>query len=312
MSTTSRRDGATAAREDSDKPGEPILRRFFEETPALPLSFELFPPPTEQARHRLAETVDRLGDVARGGFSVTMGAGGSTRTGTHETCVAVARASGRPVMAHLTALGLTKEQVLDAAEGFWDAGITRVLALRGDPPRAARGPLPPTFAHAGELVAALRARHAFEIAVAAYPEKHPEAASLDSDIDRLKEKLDAGATTAVCQFVLNPEAYARFLEACTRHGISAPVVPGLMPLEGWPRVRGFAKANAVSVPRWLDQLFASAEETPEIAPMLSAVATVEQARRLIAYGAPALHVYTMNRWQLPLALSALMGRRARA
>jgi methylenetetrahydrofolate reductase (NADPH) len=214
------------------------------------------------------------------------------------------------VTAHLIALGLTKEQVLEAARGLWESGITRVLALRGDRPRAATGPLPPTFAHAADLVAALRALHPFEIAVAAYPEKHPEAASLDSDIDRLKEKLDAGATTAICQFVLNPEAYARFLEACTRHGISAPLVPGLMPLEGWARVRGFAKANRVSVPDWLERLFARTEETPEIAPMVAAAATVEQARRLIAYGAPALHVYTMNRWRLPLALSALMGRHA--
>ena len=170
-----------------------------------------------------------------------------------------------------------------------------------------QGPLPVGFTHASDLVAALAARHDFEITVAAYPEKHPEAETLDCDIDHLKKKLDAGAKAAVCQFVLDPATYGRFLERCAQHGIDAPILPGLMPLEGWTWVRSFALANGVSVPDWLDQLFTRGEETPELMPYLCAAATVEHARRLIAYGAPSLHIYAMNRWPLPLALARLLG-----
>jgi len=107
--------------------------------------------------------------------------------------------------------------------------------------------------------------------------------------------------------VLDPALYGRFLDACARRGIDAPIVPGLMPLEGWTRVRSFARANGATVPDWLDRLFREGEAQPEVAPALAAAATLEQARRLIAYGAPALHVYTMNRWPLPVAIARLLG-----
>lgn len=289
------------------EPTEALLRRLVESQGAVPLSFELFPPRSAERRAALHETVERLAPVAADGFSVTMGAGGTTRTGTHDTAVDVARRSGRPVTAHLTALGLSKDDALATAEGFWQDGITGILALRGDRPRAVQGPLPPGFAHAADLVAALAARHPFDISVAAYPEKHPAADTLEEDIDHLKEKLDAGASRAICQFVLDPAAYGRFLETCGARGIEAPIVPGLMPLEGWTRLRGFARANGAHVPDWLDRLFAQAEEEPELQPYLSAAVTAEQARRLVGYGAPALHVYTMNRWPLPLAVAKLLG-----
>ncbi len=292
-----------------EQPTDALLKRLFEKDGAVPLSFELFPPRTEARQLALQETVDRLAPVAEDGFSVTMGAGGTTRTGTHDTAVEVARRSGRAVTAHITALGLTEAQVLEAAEGFWAAGITRILALRGDRPRATAGPLPPGFAHAADLVAALAARHPFEISVAAYPEKHPEAQTMSADIDHLREKLDAGASRAYCQFVLDPAAYGRFLDRCAAHGIDAPIIPGLMPLDGWTRLRSFARANAASIPDWLERLLCQGEETPELMPFLAATATVEQARRLIAYGAPALHVYCMNRWPLPLALARTLGHR---
>ena len=294
---------------EGSQPTEALLKQLYEGGGRVPLGFELFPPRTEDKRLSLEETIDRLAPVAEEGFSVTMGAGGTTRTGTHETAVAVAERSGHPVTAHLTALGLTETQALEAAEGFWEAGITRILALRGDRPRASGGPMPPGFEHAVDLVAMLAARHPFEISVAAYPEKHPEADTLSEDIDHLKEKLDAGATRAYCQFVLDPAAYGRFIEACADHGIDAPIIPGLMPLDGWTRLRSFARANGARVPEWLDRLFAEGEETPELMPYLAASATVEQARRLIAYGAPALHVYAMNRWPLPLALARILGHR---
>lgn len=290
-----------------DGPYENLLQRLVESQGAIPLSFELFPPRSAQGGERLRETVERLGPAASEGFSVTMGAGGATRAGTHDTAVEVARLSGRPVTAHLTALGLSRDEAMEAADRLWDAGVRRILALRGDRPTAARAPLPAGFAHARDLVGALRERHPFEISVAAYPEKHPEAHTLDEDIEHLKEKLDAGASKAICQFVLDAAAYGRFLERCDRHGVSAPIVPGLMPLDSWTRLRRFATANGASIPAWLDRLFSQAEAWPELMPYLSAASTIEQARRLIAFGAPAVHVYTLNRWAPPLALAKMLG-----
>jgi methylenetetrahydrofolate reductase (NADPH) len=291
------------------QPTEALLRALQETGPRLPLSFELFPPRTAEGRARMLETARRLAPAASDGFSVTMGAGGSTRVGTLDASVEVREATARPVAAHLTALGLTREAALETAERLHAAGIERILALRGDRLREAAGPPPPGFAHAADLVAALRARHDFELFVAAYPEKHPEAGSLATDIAHLREKLDAGASAAICQFVLDPEAYGRFLDLCGKAGIDAPIVPGLMPLESWPRIRGFARANGAGVPEWLDGLLSGLEETPETARMVALAATLEQARRLIAYGAPALHVYTLNRWETPLALARLLGHR---
>ena len=298
-------DQAPAAR--ASQPTDALLRRLAESGGAVPLSFEFFPPRTEARRTAVLEAADHLAPLAEHGFSVTMGAGGTTRTGTHDTAVAVAERTGRPVTAHLTALGLSKAQALETADRLRKAGIRRILALRGDRPRAVQGPLPPGFPHASDLVAALSARHDFEISVAAHPETHPEATSPEADIDHLKRKLDAGASVAYCQFVLDPALYGRFLDACARRGIDAPIVPGLMPLEGWTRVRSFARANGATVPDWLDRLFREGEAQPEVAPALAAAATLEQARRLIAYGAPALHVYTMNRWPLPVAIARLLG-----
>lgn len=297
----------TGSAPPTDGPSGASLRRLVESGGIVPLSFEFFPPRDDAGRAALREAVERLAPAATAGFSVTMGAGGTTRTGTRRAAVEVARIGNRPVMAHLTALGLTKDDALRTAERFWTDGIRSILALRGDRPRGTDGPLPAGYEHAGDLVAALRARRPFEITVAAYPEKHPEADTRDADIDHLKEKIDAGASRAICQFVLDPAAYGRFLDDCAAHGISAPIIPGVMPLEGWDRVRGFARANGTAVPGWLDRLFAHADDEPELMPYLSATATFEHARRLIGYGAPRLHVYTMNRWQLPLALARLLG-----
>jgi methylenetetrahydrofolate reductase (NADPH) len=292
------------------QPTDALLRGLFEAAPALPLTFELFPPKTQARRAELLETVVRLSTVEPAGFSVTMGAAGSTRAGTHATAREVMRVTETPVRAHITALGLGRDEIAETADALWADGITRVLALRGDPPRDRPLKGPPSYAHASDLVAALAARHDFDIAVAAYPEKHPEAASLEADIGHLKEKLDAGASKAICQFVLKPEAYGAFLEQCGRHGITAPIVPGVMPVTRWSRIRRFAEQNGTEVPGWIERLMGEAQETPELARLASLAITFEHMRRLIAYGAPALHVYTLNRWELPLALAHLMGRQA--
>jgi len=290
------------------QPTDALLRALHDDCARLPISFEMFPPKTPAARADLLGTAGRLAGVCPAGFSVTMGAGGTARTGTLETALDIAQATGTPVTAHLTALGLSRETIADTAERFWQSGITRLLALRGDAPEdIPPEDLPESYEHAAGLVRALRDMHEFDIAVAAYPEKHPEAASLDSDIEHLKQKLDAGAGSAICQFVLNPEAYGRFLDACGAHGVTAPIIPGVMPLEPWPRIRRFAVAAGASVPDWLDRLFEGAGADPALARLTAMAVTLEQVRRLVAYGAPALHVYTLNRWEIPLALAHMLG-----
>ena len=291
----------------ADQPQEALLRHLYEMRASFPLSFEVFPPRDAAGRTAMHDTVDRLAPVAGQGFSVTMGTGGRTRDNTVETATGIAARTGRPVMAHLISLGLSSDAALETADRLWEGGIRRILALRGDRPKDPSGSLPEGFEHASDLVAALHRRHDFEIAVAAHPEKHPEAETLDEDIDHLKRKLDAGASAAFCQFVLDPAAYGRFLETCGRRGIDTPIVPGLMPLERWPRLKRFARANGAAVPDWLNRLFARTETSPELEPCLAAAITVEHARRLIAYGAPELHVYTMNRWPLPVTLAAVLG-----
>jgi len=284
---------------------ERALRDFVRK---LPLSFEMFPPSSAAGHSRFAETVDRLAEFATGGFSVTMGAGGSSRRGTQEAAVEIARRTGRPVKAHLIALGHSREEALEAADRLWRDGIRRVLALRGDRPRSGEYLTQDSFRYASELVAALKERHDFQISVAAYPEKHPEAGSLDEDIDHLKRKLDAGASAAICQFVLDPEAYARFLGACERRGVTVPIIPGLMPLDNWPRVRAFAKANGTNVPEELDRVFADLEDSGDARRLAAMAILTEHAHRLLAYGAPALHIYALNRWETPLALARVLGQ----
>lgn len=181
----------------------------------MPLSFEVFPPHTDAQRTLLDDVVDRLAPVAVDGFSVTMGAGGATRKGTRETALSIAKRCGRPVTAHLTTLCMRKEETLSFSDRLWSSGINRILALKGDPPKDMIE-VPSGFGHANDLVKALANQHPFEIAVAGYPEKHPEAHDLDSDIARLREKIDAGATMVYCQFVLEPSAYGRFLEKCEK------------------------------------------------------------------------------------------------
>jgi len=286
-----------------------LLQDLYEMRGRIPLSFEVFPPKSSEQCVALHETVDRLAPLAGRGFSVTMSSGGATRDRTVDTATAIAARTGRPLMAHLVSLGLSRDEVLNTADDLWARGIRRILALRGDRPKGESGALPPGFDHASELVAALRTRHDFEIAVAAHPETHPEAETPDQDIEYLKRKLDAGAGSAFCQFVLDPAAYGRFLEDCGQHGIDVPIIPGLMPLERWPRLKRFAQMNGAMVPDWLNELFARAETTPELEPYLAATMTTEHARRLIAYGAPEMHVYTMNRWPPSMALATVLGHK---
>ena len=189
--------------------------------------------------------------------------------------------------------------------------MRRIVALRGDPPKGAERfePHPDGFASAAELVTALRGVGDFEISVAAYPEKHPEAASLASDIDNLKRKIDAGASNAITQFFFETEDFLRFRDACAAAGIAAPILPGLLPVENFGKMVNFAKRCQATVPDWMHKAFARAE-TEADAYLLSVSIACDQAEALIAEGVGHLHVYTLNNPDLTFDVCRALGYHA--
>lgn len=286
----------------------PLLERLYEHGKRLPVSFEVFPPKTAEGRANLRTSVGHLADADPAFVSVTSSPDGSSEDRTIGVATEIQDQIGCPATVHLTAYGYTAEQIDRVADRLWQAGVRHILALRGDRPDNAAS-VPRAYPHAAELVRALKRRHGFEISVAAYPEGHPEATSLDDDIDHLKMKLDAGADRAICQFTLDPADYGRFLERCAKHGITTPVIPGVMSLTLWPRVRRFALRTGTRVPAWLDTIFSGTEGEPEVQRMTAMTVTAEHVRQFVAYGAPGLHFYTLNHWVLPLTAAHLAGRR---
>lgn len=285
---------------------EPFLERLYDQGKRLPVSFEVFPPKTAEGRDNLRASVAHLADAHPDFISVTSSPAGTGDDRTLGVATDIQDRTGCPAAVHLTAYGHTAGQIDALADRLWHAGIRHIVALRGDRPENTES-VPKAYDHAVDLVRALKRRHSFEISVAAYPEGHPEARSLDDDIDNLKMKLDAGADRAICQFTLEPGDYGRFLERCAKHGIKSPVIPGLMPLTLWPRVRRFALRAGTTVPAWLDTIFSGTEDEPDVQRMTAMTVAAEHVRRLVAYGAPGLHVYTLNHWVLPLTAAHLAG-----
>jgi methylenetetrahydrofolate reductase (NADPH) len=276
---------------------------------ALPgLSFEFFPPHSPEASLRLWRSVERLAPLGPRFVSVTFGAGGTTRDRTNaaiQTILGRARLNGA---GHLTCVGASREETLEVARGYARMGVRRIVALRGDPPKGESRfvPHPEGFAGAAELVAGLRSVGDFEIAVAAYPEVHPEAASPEADIDNLKRKLDAGAATALTQFFFDNEDFLRFRDACAKAGITAPIQPGILPVENFGKMVNFAARCRSSVPEWMHKAYARAE-TAEDAYQLSVAVAVDQCDELIAEGVGHLHVYTLNNPDLTYDVCRALG-----
>ena len=276
---------------------------------ALPgLSFEFFPPHTPEGSLRLWRSVERLAPLAPSFVSVTYGAGGTTRDRTNAAIRTIVDRARLSVAGHLTCVGATREETLDVARGYARMGVRRIVALRGDPPKGADRfvPHPDGFASAAELVAGLQSVGDFDIAVAAYPEVHPEAESAVADIDNLKRKLDAGATSAITQFFFENETFLRFRDACAKAGISAPIRPGILPVENFGKMVNFAGRCRASVPEWMHKAFANAA-TPEEAYVLSVSIACEQCDGLIAEGVEHLHLYTLNNPDLSFDVCRTLG-----
>jgi len=274
-------------------------------------SFEFFPAKSEETEATLWEAIKRLEPLQPDFVSVTYGAGGTTQARTHATVARLLRETALVPAAHLTCVGATRTEVDAVARDYWDAGVRHIVALRGDaPPGTTYAPHPGGYAFAADLVAGLKRVADFEISVAAYPEIHPQAASPEADLDNLKRKLDAGATRAITNFFFETETYLRFLDRCLAAGITAPVVPGIMPVTNLAGLNRMAAMSGVSVPDWLSRMFEGSEDDPELRRMIAAVQAAEQVRLLQANGVDEFHIYTLNRPDLTYAIAHILGVRA--
>lgn len=260
------------------------------------ISFEFFPPQTLDASFRLWETVQALAPLAPQFVSVTYGAGGTTRKLTHEAVTTIGRNYGLNVAAHLTCVEATRAETLEIAESYAAAGVTEIVALRGDAPKGATRftPHPEGFASSVELVAALAETGKFKIRVGAYPEPHPDAADSLADVRWLKRKIDAGATSAITQFFFDADTFFRFRDACAREGITAPIIPGILPVQSWEGTKRFAARCGAQIPAKLDEAFtrAVADGREKLYALAQCTALCD---RLIQGGVEDLHFYTLNR-----------------
>jgi methylenetetrahydrofolate reductase (NADPH) len=260
------------------------------------ISFEFFPPQGIDASFRLWETVQALAPMRPEFVSVTYGAGGTTRKLTHEAVVAIKRNYGLKVAAHLTCVDATRSETLDIANAYAEAGITEIVALRGDAPKGAQRftAHPDGFASSVDLVAALAATGKFSVRVGAYPEPHPDAGHTGADIEHLKRKFDAGATSALTQFFFDPDTFFRFRDAADKAGITGKIIPGILPVQSWDGAKRFAARCGTKVPARLDEAFTRAARDGREA-LYSLAQCTSLCERLIAGGVEDLHFYTLNR-----------------
>ena len=277
----------------------------------IDISFEFFPPKTEKMGKTLRESVDTLAPLAPRFFSVTYGAGGSTRERTHEQVVRINRETGIPAAAHLTCVNATREEVNDVARHYWESGIRHIVALRGDPPESESGysPHPGGYANAVELIAGLKEVADFEISVAAYPEVHPDSPDAQADIANLKAKFDAGADRAITQFFFDPECFFRFRDKAAAAGIDAEIVPGVMPVMSFAAVQRMSDMCGTAIPHWMEGLFEGLDEKPAARQLVSATIAAELCRKLYAGGVRQFHFYTLNRAELSYAICHMLGKR---
>ena len=260
------------------------------------ISFEFFPPQTLDASFRLWETAQMLAPLKPTFASVTYGAGGTTRKLTHDAVTTIGRNYGMNVAAHLTCVDATKAETLEIAAAYADAGVTEIVALRGDAPKGAARftPHPDGFASSVDLIAALADTGKFKLRVGAYPEPHPDAADTLADVRWLKQKIDAGASSAITQFFFEADTFLRFRDLCTKEGITAPIIPGILPIQSWDGTKRFAARCGTQVPVWLDDAYAAAKRDGR-EELLSTALCTELCDTLLCEGVEDLHFYTLNR-----------------
>lgn len=256
-------------------------------------SFEFFPPRTEAGMEKLMVVHQELAQLKPDFFSVTYGAGGSTRDGTRQTVNAIHNA-GSAVAPHLSFGGSSREEIADLLRGYQAMGINRLVALRGDIPSGTG--VASQYFYANELIEFVRETTGdhFHIEVACYPEIHPQSESYDSDIFYFKKKVDAGANSAITQYFYNPDAYFYFLDCCEVEGIDIPVVPGIMPITNYTSLQRFSNNCGAEIPRWIRQRLQSYGDDSQSIRDFGTEVVLNLCEQLLAGGAPGLHFYSMN------------------
>lgn len=278
------------------------------------VSFEFFPPQDVKSEDRLWQVIEVLSPLAPSFYSVTYGAGGSTRARTDRIVRRIHAETVVPPAAHLTCVGASRDDVDALARSWWESGIRQIVALRGDPPKDAGRytPHPEGYENAAALVAGLRKIADFDISVAAYPECHPDSPSVDADIDNLKRKIDNGANRAITQYFFENDSFLRFRDRVVAAGIDVPLVPGILPVTNFARVVEFSEQCATSVPQRLAEMFDGLDKDPETRNLIAATVAVEQCEGLQREGVGHFHFYTLNRAALTKAICWRLGVRPRA
>ena len=270
-------------------------------------SLEFFPPKDDAGVESLLATAGALRRIQPDFVSVTYGAGGTTRDRTAQVSTLLRSEFGFTVMPHLTCVGHSRAELDALADRIHAGGFRNIMTLRGDPPKGATEfqPAPDGLRHASELAALLKARHAdFCLGVAGYPEKHPEAPSLEADLGHLRRKVDAGADFITTQLFFDNDVYHRFVDKCRAAGITVPIVPGIMPVLSLKQIQRFTQMCGASLPARLTTRLEAAADNAEVVETIGIDWALGQIRGLIAAGAPGYHLYILNRAKGALALAA--------
>lgn len=272
------------------------------------VSFEFFPPKTEKMEETLWDSLALLGPLQPKFVSVTYGAGGTTRTRTHEIVTRIRQRTGLDVAAHLTCIDTSRAELEEIAQSYWQAGVKHIVALRGDRQKHG-GDVSDEVRYAADLVRLLKSVAPFEISVAGYPETHPEAGDAASDLDHLKRKVDNGADRVITQFFMEPATFLRFRDRAAAAGIAAPVVPGILPISNFARAVEFSQMCGANVPAWMHTLFSDLDDQPQTRQLVAATVAAEQCRVLYENGVRDFHFYTLNRAELTQAICHMLGLR---
>lgn len=283
-------------------------------TVAPKVSFEFFPPHDDTAAQRLWSVLEQLTPLRPQFFSVTYGAGGSTRARTDDIVRRIHDECSIPPAAHLTCIGASRDEIDSLARSWWDAGIRQIVALRGDPPEGAESyvPHPSGYENAAALVRGLRKIGDFDISVAAYPESHPDSPSVSADIENLKSKIDSGANRAITQFFFDNDDFLRFRDRAAAAGIAVPLVPGILPITNFAKVVSFSERCGAKVPDRMAKIFEGLDADPETRNLIAATVAVEQCEALQREGVRHFHFYTLNRPTLTKAICWRLGIRPQA
>ncbi|MBO0142127.1 methylenetetrahydrofolate reductase [NAD(P)H] [Agrobacterium sp. Ap1] len=273
--------------------------------PRFDISFEFFPPKSEEMEAQLFETVDRLALFQPEFVTVTYGAGGSTKEPTLSAVTGIIDKTNLATAAHLTCVDASKDEVRSVVEEYRAAGVRRIVALRGDP-TAGIGttylPHADGFQRTADLVQALAEYGDFDISVSAYPEKHPESRNMAADISVLKQKADAGAHRALTQFFFDNEVFFRYMDEVAAAGVTIPVIPGIMPIQNLTQLKRFSKRCGATIPGFLDERFEGLDDNPDDRAKVAAEVAAEQIEELGRNGFNHIHLYTMNRSPLVSAV----------